>query len=264
MKVRWLGGGVCELSSHDDSRIVLVDAWIWSNTGFERFAVQKPPELSNRDAFVEHLVARRPQVVLVALTHDHVDHAGDYFELLSSLARAGIDVKTVGQSDLIRAGFGQRFAQAGIDAATLVLNAGAGINFGGVVEYLDIRIRLVPAIHSTLAGYPAAGFVIEFDGERVYCSGDTDLYGDMELVGRRYQPTLGLICVGDGGFTMGPEDAAEAVRLLHLPHVIPIHYGHNPRVRGPEAATEFASGVAALSPHTRVSTLRPGDIVQLA
>jgi hypothetical protein len=52
---------------------------------------------------------------------------GDYFELLGALVNAGIDVKTVGQSDLTRVGLVPKFTSAGLDPKTLVLNGGAGI-----------------------------------------------------------------------------------------------------------------------------------------
>ena len=71
-------------------------------------------------------------------------------------------------------------------------------------------LGLVPAVHSTLAGFPPASFILDIGGSRVYISGDTDLFGDMKLIGERYQPNVAIICVGNGPFTMGPEAAARA------------------------------------------------------
>jgi len=48
LKLRWLGGGVAELASADDKQIVLVDAWIWNNTGYTAFGISKPAELRTR------------------------------------------------------------------------------------------------------------------------------------------------------------------------------------------------------------------------
>ena len=62
--------------------------------------------------------------------------------------------------------------------------------------------------------FPAAGFILEIGGIRVYISGDTDLYGDMKLVGQRYQPNVALVCVGGGPNTMDPAEAAVACQWL--------------------------------------------------
>lgn len=47
IRARWLGGGVTELSTTDSKQIMLVDAWIWNNAGYDRFNLKKPPELSS-------------------------------------------------------------------------------------------------------------------------------------------------------------------------------------------------------------------------
>jgi len=68
-----------------------------------------------------------------------------------------------------------------------VLNNGNGVNFGGTARYGAMTVRLVrrcirplPAISRRVhAGHR---------GTRVYISGDTDLYGDMKMLGERYQP----------------------------------------------------------------------------
>ncbi|MEA2689651.1 MAG: hypothetical protein QOD51_2258, partial [Candidatus Eremiobacteraeota bacterium] len=207
LKMRWYGGGVYELATPDDKSIVLVDAWIWNNTGFKAFGIDKPAELSSAAAYAAHVKGRKPDAVVVALTHDHGDHMGDYFELLRALLDAGVDVKTVGQSDLMRVALPPKFKAANIDNTQIVLNNGAGINMGGTASYKGVKMELVPAVHSTAAGFPAAGFIIDIGGARVYASGDTDLYGDMALIGTRYRPDLAVLSSGNGAFTMGPDDA---------------------------------------------------------
>src|SRR5664279_1247083 len=161
IRLRWYGGGVYELATPDDRAIVLVDAWIWNNTGFAAYGIAKPPELANAAAYAAHVAARKPQTVIVALTHDHGDHMGDYFELLNALTAARVDVKTVGQSDLMRVGLLPRFRAANLDPAQVVLNAGGGINMGGSASHNGVTIELVPAVHSTASGFPPAGFIID-------------------------------------------------------------------------------------------------------
>ncbi len=263
LKMRWYGGGVYELAPPDDKTIVLVDAWIWNNTGFKAFNIDKPAELAGAAAYAAHIKGRKPDAVIVALTHDHGDHMGDYFELLRALVDAGVDVKTVGQSDLMRVALPPKFKAANLDNTQLVLNNGAGINMGGTASYKGVKIELVPAVHSTAAGFPAAGFIIDIGGARVYATGDTDLYGDMALIGTRYRPDLAVLSSGNGAFTMGPDDAAYACKLLGIGQAVPVHYAHNPLVVGPQCGDLFRAAVARVSPQTAVTLLRPGETTTL-
>jgi L-ascorbate metabolism protein UlaG (beta-lactamase superfamily) len=168
---------------------------------------------------------------------------------------------TTGQSDLMRAPTGllPDFQKAGLTPAKLVANGGAGMNFGGTSRHGAMTARLVPAVHSTFHGFPAAGFILEIGGTRVYISGDTDLFGEMKTIGERYQPNLALVCVGDGPFTMGPEEAARACQWLGVSHAIPVHYAHNPLVRGVEAGEEFRKAMASIAPAVQVTVMKPGE-----
>jgi L-ascorbate metabolism protein UlaG (beta-lactamase superfamily) len=221
--------------------------------------VQKPPEYASREGFVQYVASKKPEAVFVLLTHDHGDHIGDYFEVLRALSGAGVPVMTAGQGDLMRKGLVADFKNAGLDAAKIVSNGGAGINFGGTARHGAMTTRLVPAIHSNLLGFPAAGFMLDIGGARVYISGDTDLFGDMKLLGERYQPNVAVICVGDGPFTMGPEEAARACSWLGVSHAIPVHYAHNGSVRGIEAGEEFRRAMAQIAPSVRVHVMKPGE-----
>jgi L-ascorbate metabolism protein UlaG (beta-lactamase superfamily) len=119
--------------------------------------------------------------------------------------------------------------------------------------------RLVPAVHSTLAGFPAAGFMLDIGGTRVYISGDTDLFGDMRTLGQRYQPNLALVTIGNGPFTMGPEEAARACEWLGVQHAIPVHYAHNPFVRGVEAGEDFRRALSQIAPTIQATVMKPGE-----
>jgi L-ascorbate metabolism protein UlaG (beta-lactamase superfamily) len=261
--VRWLGGGVVELATPDYKQMAYIDAWIWNNAGWTRFNVPKPPEYASKDGFVQYVKSKSPQAVLVLLTHDHGDHIGDYFEMLEALNAAGVPVKTGGQSDLQRKGLVPQFKSAGLDPAQIVLNGGGSMNFGGISKHGDMTVHLVPAIHSTLAGYPSAGFIVEIGGVRVYASGDTDLFGDMKLIGERYRPQLGFFCVGDGPYTMGPEDAARACQMTGISQAVPVHYAHNAQVLGIQAGEDFRRAVAAITPSVKVHVMKPGDSIQV-
>ena len=91
-------------------------------------------------------------------------------------------------------------------------------------------------------------------GASVYHAGDTALFGDMKLIGELYAPSLAMLPVGDL-YTMGPREAAWAIRLLGVKHVVPMHYGTFPVLTGtPEKLREEARDIAGLSIHE----LRPG------
>lgn len=261
VSVKWLGGGIVELATPDYKQIAFGDAWFWSNAGWSRFNVPKPAEYSSKEAFAQYVRGKNPDAVFVLLTHDHGDHAGDYMDALKALSDAGLPVLTTGQSDLMRAPTGllPDFQKAGLTPAKIVSNGGAGMNFGGTSKHGAMTARLVPAVHSTLHSFPAAGFMLDIGGTRVYISGDTDLFSEMKTLGERYQPNLGIVCVGDGPFTMNPEEAARACQWLGVSHAIPVHYAHNAAVRGVEAGEDFRKAMAAIVPSVQVTVMKPGE-----
>ena len=108
-----------------------------------------------------------------------------------------------------------------------------------------------------VAGGEAAGYVIELEsGFTIYHSGDTGVFGDMELIREFFAPDLVLICIG-GTFTMGPESAAYAVTKLIKPkQVIPIHYGTYPVIN--RTPGEFIEALGD-SP-VEVLLLEPGEV----
>lgn len=117
-----------------------------------------------------------------------------------------------------------------------------GMNKGGTAAALGLNVTMVHADHSAgdwsaagqspmYLGEPV-GFVVELeDGMRVLFAGDTDLYGDMTLVGEMHRPDVAFLPIG-GHFTMGPAGAARAAALLGVRAVVPIHYGTFPILAG--------------------------------
>jgi L-ascorbate metabolism protein UlaG (beta-lactamase superfamily) len=257
--VRWIGGGVVEVATPDNKQLAYIDAWVWSNAAYTVLKVDRPAEFGSPAAFGSYVAAKSPDAVLVLLSHDHGDHMGDYFDLLKALSGAGLNVKTSGQSDLMRFGYVQKFKDSGLDPAQIIANSGAGQNFGGMAQHGAMQAWLVPALHSNSIAFPAAGFILDIGGVRVYASGDTDLFGDMRLIGDRYHPSLALVCAGGGPYTMGPRDAAMACSLTGVSQAVPIHYAHNGLVLGPEAATQFQQALAELSPGTTAQVFNLGE-----
>jgi L-ascorbate metabolism protein UlaG (beta-lactamase superfamily) len=85
---------------------------------------------------------------------------------------------------------------------------------------------MTPALHGSglpdgsYGGMPG-GFLISANGRNIYIAGDTALFSDMALIGRA-GIDLAILPIGDN-FTMGPEDALEAVTLLKPKQVVPWH-----------------------------------------
>jgi L-ascorbate metabolism protein UlaG (beta-lactamase superfamily) len=89
-------------------------------------------------------------------------------------------------------------------------------------------------------------------GEKIYIAGDTGLFGDMRLIGEE-GVTLAILPIGDN-YTMGPDDALRAVKLLTPKHVIPIHYNtwgliaQDPHLWAARVKTETDAQVHVLAP----------------
>jgi L-ascorbate metabolism protein UlaG (beta-lactamase superfamily) len=94
------------------------------------------------------------------------------------------------------------------------------------------------------------------DGFKLYFAGDTNVFGDMALIARIYEPDVVVIPIGDH-FTMGPREAAVALELLGAKRCIPSHYGTFPLLTGtPEKLRELAPDVEIIAPE-------PGGSVEL-
>src|SRR5262249_60900322 len=115
------------------------------------------------------------------------------------------------------------------------------------------------AIPPPLWAYPPAGSWPDTGGARFSRSGDPDLFGDMKTLGERYRPSVAIIGVGGGPFTMGREDAATACKWLGVSHAIPVHYAHNGLVLGTEAGEQFRRAVAKTAPNVRLTVMKAGE-----
>lgn len=142
----------------------------------------------------------------------------------------------------------------------------APMNKGGSQMAGPLKVTMTNALHSSgieagdgrvLDGGDPAGYILHFpDGRRAYFAGDTAVFGDMSLIAELYSPELCFLPIGDL-FTMGPYEAAHAVKLLKPKRVIPMHYGTFPVLTGrPE---ELQAKVASLG--VDVWTLEPGKTV---
>ena len=146
---------------------------------------------------------------LILVTHDHTDHVGQTLELA---IKHDAEVITIFDSiqSLISMGLPEHL--------------GVPMNIGGTVSRQGISVKMVQAMHSTVTG-AAAGFILTLpDGTCIYNSGDTGLFGDMELFGQFHDIDIAMLPIG-GRFTMDAQQAAYACKLLKCKKVIPQHWG---------------------------------------
>jgi L-ascorbate metabolism protein UlaG (beta-lactamase superfamily) len=103
-----------------------------------------------------------------------------------------------------------------------------GQQHGGGHSFAFGRVKLTLAFHGSMLpdgsnGGNPCGFLLYFkDGKKVYDAADTGLFGDMRLIGEE-GIDLAILPIGDN-YTMGPDDALRAVKLLQPKKVLPIHY----------------------------------------
>ena len=107
-----------------------------------------------------------------------------------------------------------------------------GPNYGGTVHFDWGDVKIIPAWHTT-ANVPlgmATGLALTIEGKLIYIAGDTGLFSDMKLVGRKQQIDLAFLPIGDY-YTMGPDDAAYAASLIDAKKVIPYHFNTFPPIK---------------------------------
>jgi L-ascorbate metabolism protein UlaG (beta-lactamase superfamily) len=182
---------------------------------------------------------------IVAVTHAHGDHVGDAVAI----------AKQHGATVVAQVELAAWLGKQGVAEDKLI-----GFNKGGTVDVGGVKLTLTHAFHSSSMpdgsyGGEAAGYVIELDdGAKLYFAGDTCVFGDMQLIGRIYEPDLAIIPIGDH-YTMGPREAAVALELIGVKRCVPSHWGTFGLLTGtPQRLQE-------LVPHVTVEQLEPGDSV---
>jgi L-ascorbate metabolism protein UlaG (beta-lactamase superfamily) len=182
---------------------------------------------------------------LIALTHGHNDHVGSTVDLAK---RFGCPV--IAQVEL--RGF---LESEGVEG-----DMSQAPNKGGTTEAEGIKVTLTDAHHSSSwsdGRYlgEACGLVLEVEnGTKLYFAGDTNVFMDMQLISRIYEPDVAVLPIGDH-FTMGPKEASVALELLAVDKCIPCHYGTFPILRG------TPDELRALAPNVDVIAPEPGETV---
>jgi L-ascorbate metabolism protein UlaG (beta-lactamase superfamily) len=227
-KLTWLGHAAFRITT-PSGNVILIDPWIQSNP-------MTPEALKKID-----------RVDTMLITHGHFDHIADAVELgkkfkprVVGIYETCVWLESKGVSNI------------------------SGMNKGGTQKVGEIEVTMVHAFHSCgiqdsdkiVYGGEACGYIIRLPGGlTVYHSGDTAVFGDMKIIGELYSPDVAMLPIGDH-YTMGPREAALAVRLLNVRHVIPMHFGTFPVLTGtPDALRELTRDVPSLEYHV----MKPGE-----
>jgi len=200
-RVQWLGHSCILIET--DGRKILIDPFLTGNPK----AAAKADEV---------------EANLILISHGHGDHVGDS---VSIAKRTGATVASNYEISL----WLQQPAQ-GLEAKQI-----EGLQHGGSFLFDQaVRVKLTLAFHGSALpdgsnGGNPCGFLVSCpDGTKVYDAADTALFGDMALIGEE-GIDLAFLPIGDY-YTMGPEDAVRAVKLIKPRYVIPIHYGTFPPI----------------------------------
>lgn len=227
-QITWLGHSAFRIIT-PAGNVILIDPWLEGSPTC--------PEVLKKPARVD----------VILLTHGHGDHLGDTIALGRQHKPRIICIYEI-----------YLWLQSkGLKNVT-------GMGKGGTVQAGDIEVTLTHAIHSNsiqdgddvIYGGEAAGFIVRLPGGlTVYHAGDTGPFSDMKLIGEIYSPQLACLPIGDL-YTMGPREAAHAIRLLGVRHVIPMHYATFPELTGrPEELREMTKDISGLA----IYALKPGE-----
>lgn len=224
-RVTWLGHAAVSIET--PAATLLIDPFLTGNP-----AASTTPEQLQPDA--------------ILVSHGHADHLGDAVDIARRTGAVLIAVHEI---------------------AVWAAEQGAphthGMNVGGSHRFDFGIVRLTPALHSSslpdgsYAGV-ACGVLLSLADGTLYHACDTALFSDMRLIGRA-GIDLAILPIGDN-YTMGPDDALEAVRLLNPKRVLPVHHSTWPVIA--QDADAWGARVAAETGAQPV-ILRPGESCQL-
>ena len=221
-RVRWLGHA-CVLVESDGQRI-LMDPFLTGNPA----AAVKAGEVT---------------ADYILISHGHADHVGDAIDIAK---RTGAVVVANYEISEWLKGKG--------------LTKVHGQQHGGGFNHAFGRLKLTLAFHGsvlpdgTYGGNPCGLLLSLKEGKKIYNAADTGLFGDMRLIGEEGLD-LAILPIGDN-FTMGPDDALRAVKLLQPKKVLPIHFNTWELIAQDAAA--WAARVRAET-KTQPVVLKPGE-----
>ncbi|MDE2730736.1 MAG: metal-dependent hydrolase [Bacteroidota bacterium] len=185
-----------------------------------------------------------PDVIL--LTHAHGDHWGDTLEIArqsGALIVANFEITS--------------YAQRNGHDRVQPMNTGGSWNFpwGRLTQTYARHSSSFP--DGTYGGNPN-GYLLCAEGRWIYNTGDTSPFTEMAWIGEDFAVDLALMPIGDC-FTMGPEGAVRATKLIRPKLTVPLHYGTFPMIE--VDTNRWAEQMAAAGFAARV--LNPGEHLHL-
>jgi L-ascorbate metabolism protein UlaG (beta-lactamase superfamily) len=146
----------------------------------------------------------------ILVSHGHGDHVGDTIEI----------AKRTGATVVSNFEIQNWFVGQGVEKAH-------PMHIGGGFDFDWGRVKLTIAHHGSALpdgsyGGNPCGFLLTIQDKNIYHACDTGLFYDMKLIGET-GIDLAILPIGDN-FTMGPDDALRAVKLIEPKQVVPIHY----------------------------------------
>ena len=222
-KITWYGHATIGLETSDGYKI-LIDPFFTGN-----------PAAST--------TADKVDADFIVVSHGHGDHVGDALEI--ARRTGALIISNYEITNWLT-------AQGAEKVHPQHLGGGFKHPFGYLKLTLALHGSALP--DGSYGGNPAGILLTTNDGHKLYFAQDTGLFGDMALIGDEGLD-LAMVPIGDN-FTMGPDDALRAVKLLRPKHVIPIHYNTWPLIA--QDANAWAQRVSAET-DAQVHVLNPGD-----
>jgi L-ascorbate metabolism protein UlaG (beta-lactamase superfamily) len=217
----WLGHGTGLLNI--DGTRVLVDAFLNDNPAAPIKAAQAEAEF-------------------ILISHGHGDHIAD----------ATTIAKRTGATVIANFEIANWLEAQGVKAHGQHLGGGYRHPFGYVKLTLALHGSGLP--DGSYGGNPCGFLITANSGQKIYLACDTGLFGDMRLIGEEGLD-LAVLPIGDN-FTMGPDDAVRAAKLLNARHVIPVHYNTWDLIA--QDAHAWA-GLVQAATSSQVHVLKPGE-----
>jgi len=190
VKVTWLGHAAFSLDV--DGHKILIDPFFSDNP-------------------VATVTADDVEADYIFVSHGHGDHVGDTVAIAK---RTGAMV--ISNFEIV-----SWFQGQGVENAHPQ-------HIGGGFDYPFGYLKLTIAHHGSAlpdgsyGGNPAGMLLTAPDGKKLYFACDTGLFYDMKLIGEA-GIDLAVLPIGDN-FTMGPDDALRAVKLINPQVVVPVHF----------------------------------------
>lgn len=189
--------------------------------------------------------ADKVQADYILISHGHGDHVGDAVAI----------AKRTGATVISNFEICNWFGNQGLNTHAQHLGGGHTHPFGYLKLTLALHGSALP--DGSYGGNPC-GFLLTTEGKKIYLACDTGLFGDMQLIGEEGLD-LATLPIGDN-YTMGPDDALRAAKLLSAKNVIPVHYNTWDLIAQDAAA--WARRVEAET-SSKVHVIKPGESFSL-